>query len=152
MILQSGGAIAIGGTMSFAFVILVPTSLIAALVLSQRDWIQLLTIPVVAISATAVAQLAGLDTLPTAFHHQVESNHPVLIICTALTLTIALVVGGILGRMAQQAALSSERKAAEATSELATTLQHQNQQLFGLTGAIAHELKNPLTASRGSRG
>jgi len=144
--MQSVGALVIGGAQSFGFIILVPTSMLAAWVLERRYVARVLAVPSVAILAMAAAQLAGADLVPRAF---TISSPVTQVAATALVALVAVTIGGALGRLAQSSTMAATQRAIDAQSELATAMEEQNRQLVGLTGAIAHELKNPLAAIQG---
>ncbi|MCA9706231.1 MAG: HAMP domain-containing histidine kinase [Myxococcales bacterium] len=70
-----------------------------------------------------------------------------LVMATVLSIVLAAaVVFGLVVRGSVERAIEAAR---EARAETLATLRDQNQELWTLSGAIAHELKNPLASVRG---
>ena len=74
---------------------------------------------------------------------------PTLAIATAALLTLVLSVAVMLGLVVRGAVERAIEAAIEARAETLATLRDQNRELWTLSGAIAHELKNPLASVKG---
>jgi len=146
--MQTVLSIAIGGLASFGFIIVVPTSIFATLVTTRREWMRIVAVPFLGILAVGIAQLQGLDIVPPAFDRS-SGNTDILIVACGLVTLVALFGGVAIGRQANGFTIAAGERTRAAQRALADELAHRNDRLVGLTGAIAHELKNPLAAIHG---
>ena len=88
---------------------------------------------------------AGLE--PAIFRRSAAS--PALLIFFALVLTVGPIGSAALGMQLRRALEGAVRSAAESRGDLLRSMGERNDELLALSGALAHELKNPLAAIRG---
>lgn len=74
---------------------------------------------------------------------------PPLVLFVAFVVTAAPVAAVISGVLVRRALEGAVRTAAESRGELVVAMRERNEELLALSGALAHELKNPLSAIRG---
>jgi len=70
----------------------------------------------------------------------------------ATLLTIALLIPLVVGLLSRGAVERAVAIAREAQAETVATMHDRNRELWALSGAVAHELKNPLASIRGLAG
>ncbi|MFT5682318.1 MAG: two-component system sensor histidine kinase HydH [Myxococcota bacterium] len=135
-----------GGIHSPFVIVYLPIVMLVALSQGWRGFIPMASAQLIVLWGLTFLEVFG--RLPAEFY-PAERLYPTSIVLTLAwcalfsTMLIALGVVGLkitqVLRESAEAALKAERAAAEA-------LQVRNQDLISLTGAVAHELKNPLTA------
>lgn len=143
-----------GGLRSPFLALTPPIVLGLALGTGQLRWTRpAVVIVLAAITVLGVGDLAGAwrasDLVPTVLHRDDGATAPgyVVAVMIALTLvTIATVVIGLGIRGAFQRALG---EAVSARAELLEATRGKHRELEALSGALAHELKNPLASIRG---
>jgi signal transduction histidine kinase len=146
---------ATGGLESPFVFILLPLAVVVGL-LTERwaDALSVLLAPVLLVIALAWLQHAGLSRalLPDVLERGVPYRagetglgEPLF----ALMLMVVLVGSGALGAQVRVALDASYARASRLERELAETLADRNREILGLSSALAHELKNPLTAIQG---
>ena len=138
-----------GGIRSPLAIIFVPITMITALVSGWRGLRPLLTIQLLVLWGLSFAELFSLipaEAFPTSLMFSMDPAGTVL--WTAV-LTSLLVAVGVFGVRLTSLLRDSDQAALAARAEAARALQSRNQDLLALTGAIGHELKNPLTAAQG---
>jgi signal transduction histidine kinase len=141
--------VVVTGGITSPFVIVLPvTLLVASIGVGRARWVAVL----VAAVALGGWILAVLGWTAPAFEPALIARGPtppalaalIAAILTAATITAA--VAGIRLRGALDRAVTS---AAESNRELVQSMRERNHELLALAGALAHELKNPLSAIRG---
>lgn len=136
-----------GGIESPFLVVYVPLMIMLAIGLGERRVFRIgFLLPLSVIGVLAAGYAAGwLDDLRPSF-----LSHPA--IYTTLSGGVVLgvtLIGGSAGLSARHALNRAIRSAAEARSDAFSLVMERNRELFELSGALAHELKNPLTAIQG---
>ena len=139
--------LATGGLKSPFIVVYIPIMMIAAIAVGRlRVFFAIASVPAVLITLMAIGwQTGDLRPLyPDFLKHEI-----VYTVLAAGVLVVVIVNGGSLGTFMRQALDRSVRAAAEARSQALSLMFERNRELVSLSGALAHELKNPLTAIRG---
>lgn len=136
-----------GGIESPFLVLYVPLMMIAAVALGQRRsfWLAFL-LPAAMVTFLGVGYWTGpLDGLLPSF---LSAPIAYTALFGGVVLT-AVLVGGNVGLSARGALERSIRATEQARAGALTMLLERNRELNELSGALAHELKNPLTAIHG---
>ena len=157
VIALQGSVIAItGGVESPFFVILVIMAVLPAVVLgSLRLFVVFLIVPLSAVWLFTLGALFGIfpPLLPSYFGPGVAfAQNGVYTLTQAFIVSLAMVLGGLVGIFLRLAVRRGARAVADARQELLLATAEQNRELLGLTGEIAHELKNPLASIQGLAG
>ncbi len=111
--------------------------------------------PVGLVLLFAIAELAGLRdlALPGIFRTCVGGPpSPAHTIVFALVLIGAMGAGTAIGAFLRRALDNSVQATVTARGEAVTTMRERNRELVELSGALAHELKNPLASIQGLAG
>jgi len=140
--------VASGGITS-PFVIVLPLTIFGVSVAVGRHGFVAAAVAAVVVSAWALA-LAGWTAPgfePALFAR--GSAPPALILFIAVILTIAPTASALAGSWLRGAFDRAVLSAAEANRELVQSMRERNDELLAMSGALAHELKNPLAAIRG---
>jgi signal transduction histidine kinase len=142
-----------GGVESPFYVLLVIMGLIPALTLgSVRPFVALAALPVSLIWFFAIGGVTGgLEGLTPRFWGEGLGYHrnPVYTYTKATVFTVATVAGGTITLFIRAALDRMLVTAARTRHELLQSLQARNEELVSLSGALAHELKNPLASIQG---
>ncbi len=149
LLVQLAVVTAAGGLEGPAILILLPTTLFAALILPRRRWVAVTALAVTGVIALAALALAGVSFVPAAFDIQSASGRPLFWLVFAWLTLMVVVGGGLVGQLAQRSVARAWRSAALAQAAVAEGMRERNEHLVGLTGSIGHELKNPLAAIHG---
>jgi signal transduction histidine kinase len=78
--------------------------------------------------------------------------HPVYAVTLAVLLTLVAIIGGGMGLSVRRGFDRATTAAVGARAEAVDAMRARNRELVELSGALAHELKNPLAAIRGLAG
>ncbi|MDY0001935.1 MAG: HAMP domain-containing sensor histidine kinase [Polyangia bacterium] len=156
IIIQASLIAITGGVESPFFVIMVIMAVLPALVLGSLKLFALfLAVP---LSVVWLFTLGGLLELfppltPSYFGQGVAfAQNPAYSLTQAGIMTTAMILGGLVGIFLRLAIRRGSRAVADARQELLLATSQQNRELLGLTGEIAHELKNPLASIQGLAG
>ena len=136
-----------GGLKSPFIVIYIPIMMVTAIAIGRlRLFFIVAAVPVSLITLMAIGWQTGdlRPLFPDFMKHEI-----VYTVLSAGVLVGAIVNGGSVGTLLRQALDRSMRSAAEARSQTLSLMFERNRELVSLSGALAHELKNPLTAIRG---
>jgi len=151
--LQTCIIVGTGGIESPLVIIFIPSSIFIAIILGRtRPWLALTTFPVVALIALALHEVLAPDdtlTLPLLDRTSTGATHAAGVLTLAAMIAIAVVAGGVVGLAMRRRLDGAWSAVSRVQTELAESLHERNQELVGLAGAIAHELKNPLAAIQG---
>ena len=141
--------VVVTGGITSPFVIVLPVTLFVASVGVGRTRLVAALVAAVVLGAWILAVLGwtspGFEPAPLA-RGPVPAALILLIVVVLTTAAIAAAVAGMRLRGALDRAVTS---AAESNRELVRSMRERNQELLALAGALAHELKNPLSAIRG---
>lgn len=145
-----------GGVESPFYVLLVIMGLVPALPLGAvRPYMALALLPVSLLWFFAIGGVTGLlDGLTPRFWGEGLGFHrnPVYAFTKATVFTVATVAGGAITLFFRGALDRVLITAARTRHELLQSLQARNEELVSLSGALAHELKNPLASIQGLAG
>lgn len=135
---------ATGGAASpFVVVLIPPAILVGVLGLRRLNWYPPAMAALLAVFLVIELIPALRGVLPAA---SLGGVRPLLGLSVFIALLIGIIMGGFrVGRRARQRLDEANARLVEAQRERAATLAQGNADLFALTGAIAHELKNPIT-------
>jgi two-component system, NtrC family, sensor histidine kinase HydH len=145
---QLGLAVATGGITS-PVLILFPAACAFLAIVTGRPRLVVAWVAVTVTLCWIFAWLAyaGTGLEPAIFARSAAS--PALLAFLVFLLTVAPIVCAILGMMIRRALEGAVRSAAESRGEVLRSMRERNDELLALSGALAHELKNPLAAIRG---
>lgn len=148
-----------GGIDSPFIVVYVPVAALGAFTLGRRRpfaaFVAALALLVWGFAVGALAgPLAGL--LPWFLEQPSPGPGPArgaaYVLTDAAVLTAVMVIGGLIALTMRGALDRAAAAAALARSEAVTAMRERNRELVALSGAIAHELKNPLASIQGLAG
>jgi signal transduction histidine kinase len=142
-----------GGVASPFLVVYVPVAVMAAFTLG-RPWPTALFVAALATLVWAFALGALLGPLagllpPVLGGVEAAGRSTAYVLTDALVLTAVMVIGALLANQMRGALDRAARAAAAARQEVAAAMRERNRELVALSGAIAHELKNPLASIQG---
>ncbi|MEM9454056.1 MAG: HAMP domain-containing sensor histidine kinase [Myxococcota bacterium] len=146
--------IALTGGIHSPFVVVLPAvALLAAISVGRVRLVVTLVVAVI-MFVWLVAADDFIGPTPRLIPHEVaevlpQVGGPTFAVTMAALLTLVLSAAVILGLVVRGAVERAIEAAIEARAETLATLRDQNRELWTLSGAIAHELKNPLASVKG---
>jgi len=142
-----------GGIESPFLVVYVPVAVMAAFTLGRRGPIALLlgglaTLVWIFALGALLGPLTGLVP-PLLGGDAVTPRPPAYVVTDAAAVTAVMIIGALLALRMRRALDRAARAAAAARQEAVAAVRERNRELVALSGAIAHELKNPLASIQG---
>lgn len=145
-----------GGVDSPFIVVYVPVAALGAFTLGRpRQFAAFVSVLATLVWAFAVGALLGPPggLLPWFLGGPAAAHRGAAYVVTdAAVLTAIMVIGGLIALAMRGALDRAAQAAALARSEAVTAMRERNRELIALSGAIAHELKNPLASIQGLAG
>jgi two-component system sensor histidine kinase HydH len=143
-----------GGIASPFVILYLPLTAIGSMSLGNTQATFGLTIPAIVllwIMAVAASLGWGPSTTPQLFgaNPMAGGSYPWFF---ALVMTVAMTIGAAIGLVHRQALDRTIARTTVARREAIAAMQERNGELIGLSGALAHELKNPLASIQGLAG
>jgi len=154
MVVHSLIIVTTGGIASPFIILYLPLTTIGAMSIGETRAVLGLTIPAVAmvwILAVTASLGWGPSTSPDLFgaNPMAGGSYPWFF---ALVMTVAISIGAVIGLVHRQALDRTVARTTVARREAIATMHERNRELIGLSGALAHELKNPLASIQGLAG
>lgn len=142
-----------GGVESPFFVILVPMGILPSLVIGRtRPWLLFALLPISVVWFFTLGGVTGFLPRLTPAYWGVGAEfatNPIYTLTRSTIYTIGILLGGTIGLAMRLALARSVRKVIETRQELVQSMRERNRDLQGLSGELAHELKNPLASIQG---
>ncbi len=153
---QSIAIICTGGIDSPVIFIWVPWAIIAAFAYGElRLFLLAATAPMVLVISLTLARTLGIATelVPSIFGGPAAVIRNDLYLWTfSGALMLIMLLTGVIALRLRQGLNRAVSSAALARHEAVATMGERNRELYQLSGALAHELKNPLTSIQGLAG
>jgi two-component system sensor histidine kinase HydH len=138
-----------GGMTSPMLPLILPIVFLSGLLNTPRVSRTMIAIHLVALWIEAGVDLSGLLELTPTVLGGVDSRSPVLTLCLAIVMSLAVIVTTIMSTTAARALSQMIDEALEARDTALASRAEQTRALTTLSGEIAHELKNPLASVKG---
>lgn len=148
--------VATGGMDSPFLILYVPVAAISGFTLARpRRFLAAVLVPVTLTWGFAAGELGRWwpPLTPGFLGGPVPGGRAVVFVVTdAVVLSLVMLLGGLIGLSFRRAVERAAREAALARQEAVQGARERNRELVALSGAIAHELKNPLASIQGLAG
>jgi two-component system sensor histidine kinase HydH len=138
-----------GGMTSPMLPLILPIVFLSGLLNTQRMNRSMVAIHLVALWIEAGVDLAGLVELTPTVLGGPDSRSPVLTLCLAIVMSLAVMVTTVMSTTAARALSQLIDEALAGRDAALASHAEQNRALTTLSGEIAHELKNPLASVKG---
>ncbi|MDX9722807.1 MAG: HAMP domain-containing sensor histidine kinase [Myxococcota bacterium] len=136
----------------FIILYLPPTVALAVGSGTSRPYFLAVSAPLLATAAFLALYLGGHDLMPPLQRFWSAAYPSSYFAAVALIVVLGIAVGSFIGLRIRIALDRALLATAEARQELLDTMTDRNRELNALLGALAHELKNPLSAIQGLSG
>lgn len=138
-----------GGMASPLLPLILPIVFLSGLLNTPRVSRSMIAIHLVALWLEAGVELSGLVDLTPTVLGGVDSHSPMLTLCLAIVMSMAVIVTTIMSTTAAGALSELIDDALEGRDAALAAHAEQTRTLTTLSGEIAHELKNPLASVKG---
>lgn len=138
-----------GGMGSPLLPLILPIVFLSGLLNTPRVSRSMIAIHLVALWIEAGVDLLGLIELTPTVLGGFDSRSPVLTLCLAIVMSLAVIVTTIMSTTAARALSQMIDEALESRDAALASRAEQTRTLTTLSGEIAHELKNPLASVKG---
>ena len=154
MVVHSIIIVTTGGIASPFIILYLPLTAIGSISIGNaRASVALVAAAVLAVWTLAVTASLGLGpaTVPALFgaNPMAGGSYPWFF---ALVMTVAMTIGALVGLVFRKALDRAVGRATLARHEAVAGMRERNRELIDLSGALAHELKNPLASIQGLAG